>query len=181
MRAGPWSSPSPSVSGMAAPTGVGGVLLLLRVRVLAELVRATRRRWISCGLAPRLSICPSWLQPSAVKEPFLISASDGTLEVTSPVACHMPRGGLELMKDCRIEEVRRRDGDEVDAVAAALLAVCGRGDDEAAVCCWPVGTDAMGDNAGKGSTLDSVGLAMVAGAGGWPQVGWDVGGRASEC
>lgn len=129
MRASPWSSVARSA--IVGVAGVVGTLLLFQVLVLAELVRANRRRCMSCGFVPRRSSWPSWLQPSAAKEPFRISASEGTLDVTSPVACHMPSGGLLLRKDWRIEEVLRLEGELVavgEAPCAALPLLPGRCD-----------------------------------------------------
>jgi hypothetical protein len=98
-----------------------------------------------------------------VKDPFLISASDGTLEVTSPVACHMPRGGLEFMKDWRREAVRDLVGEDVLIVVPALLDEGGRCDVWMDAGCWPLpGTESMGESAGKASVAGSVGLVGLA-------------------
>jgi hypothetical protein len=68
----------------------GEVVLLLRLEALNELARDVFLLWIWWGLTPLSSICPSSVQPSAQKLPFLISPSVGTFDATSPVACHMP-------------------------------------------------------------------------------------------
>lgn len=83
---------------MVGVAGVTAVIELLRVRVLAELVLASLLRWISCGFVPLFSIWPSCDHPSAEKAPFRISGSVGILDPTSPVACHMPNGGLLFRK-----------------------------------------------------------------------------------
>jgi hypothetical protein len=165
-RRGKYDRDSPPSSlvrfAMVESIGVVGPLLLPLVLVLAELVLASRLRCMSCGFAPLFSSWPSWLQPSAANEPLRISANDGTFEVTSPVACHIPSGGFEWRKDCRNELVRRRPGESVvfeDGAApwlAVVLSVFWAGCRDCSV-----GTDAMGESAGNGSGALSVGLAML--------------------
>jgi hypothetical protein len=83
---------------------------LLRVLVLAELVRAFLRAWISWGFVPRCSIWP----------PFLISGKVGILDPISPVACHMPKGGLLSRKALLREPVRVRERTEENVCEGAL-------------------------------------------------------------
>ena len=93
-------------SSMVGVAGVVAVIELFLVLVLAELVLANLLLWISCGFVPLCSICPSWDQPSAENAPFLISGNVGIFDPTSPVACHMPSGGLLFRKLCLKDPVR---------------------------------------------------------------------------
>ena len=58
---------------------------------------------IWCGVWPLCSSCPSSVQPAGEKLPFLISPMVGTLDAISPVASHMPYGGLLLRNEFAID------------------------------------------------------------------------------
>jgi hypothetical protein len=84
-----------------------------------------------------------------------ISLSVGTLELTSPVACHIPSGGLELRKLLRRDDVRVRlpvlEGAEVLAgerwTSGAPSPFCS------------LASDCMGVSEGNGSAFSDMALA----------------------
>lgn len=84
----------PAVAGkkpsLSSPLMESGVVLFLCLEALNELAREVLLLWIWCGVSPLPSICPSSVQPERQKLPCRISEKVGTLDATSPVACHMP-------------------------------------------------------------------------------------------
>jgi hypothetical protein len=142
---------------MVGVAGAPPVIELFLVRVLAELVLCTLLRCMSCGFAPLFSSWPSCDHPSAEKAPFRISGNVGIFDPTSPVACHMPNGGLLFKKVSFSDKPRVR----LPKVAPDVGLGGFRSGVEAALALI---SDCMGVSEGKGSDL-SCGMVGESGGG----------------